>query len=450
VQRHLTEELTLVASVVKWAFYATLVGILVGLGMTAFLQSLAWSSRRLAAYPGYYFSLPLFMLASAALVRWLAPFAAGHGTNKVIESVHTCMGRIPFAVVPVKLVATVITIAGGGSAGKECPGAQIGAGIASKLADMLRVEDGERRKLVICGISAGFATAFGTPIAGAIFGVEVLVLGQMFYDVLFPSLMAGIVAYHVTSSLGSPYPPAMTCLVPQLTGWNLLQIIGLGMMCGVVALLFIEGAKAIQARLKDLAWHWSLKALFGGILLVLIGRFVSTAYLGLGMETIGAGLRGEALPMGAMFWKCIASSITLGSGGNGGIITPILFVGTAAGNLFAQLFNPAYIAAFSSIGMVALLAGTANTPIAASVMAIELFGGQIAPYAALACMVSFLIVGYRSVYPSQLLGIQKSASLVVPTGKPIGSTHAAFVPRESSIAAYLLAMLHDVKERWRT
>ena len=153
-------------------------------------------------------------------------------------------------------------------------------------------------------------------------------------------------------------------------------------------------------------------ALLGGVLLVLIGRFVSVRYLGLGLDGIDAGLKGQVLPAGAMFWKCVASAVTLGSGGNGGILTPVFFVGTAAGNLFAQLFNPSYIAAFSAIGMVALLAGTANTPIAASVMAIELFGSQIAPYAAIACMVSFLIVGYRSVYPGQLIGIQKSFELI--------------------------------------
>ncbi|MDD2310682.1 MAG: chloride channel protein [Desulfuromonadaceae bacterium] len=419
MKKHITEQVTLFASVVKWTLYASIVGALVGLGTSGFLRLLALASRQATAYPYYFYFLPLTMLVSAALVRWLAPDAAGHGTEKVIEAVHKRMGRIPFAVVPVKLVATVITLAGGGSAGKEGPCAQIGAGLASAFADLLKVSDEDRRKLVICGIGAGFATVFGTPIAGALFGVEVLVLGQMLYEVLFPSFVAGIVGYHVAIALGVQYPHQTASLLPKLTGWSFLEVVALGLCCGLVALLFIEVMKVVHKLFERLQWHWSFKALLGGLLLTAIGGFVSQSYLGLGLESMETALKGGAVPASAAFWKIVASSITLSCGGSGGVVTPIFFIGTSVGNLFAQLFNEQYIAAFSAIGMVALLAGAANTPIAASVMAMELFGPQIAPFAAIACMVSFLIVGYRSIYPSQLLGIQKSASFHVPTGSAI-------------------------------
>lgn len=187
----LSEQLTLFASIVKWSAYASVVGVLAGGGTALFLTLLAKSTAFAAATPNYQYFLPLFLLASSALVRYLAPGAAGHGTEKVIEAVHQNMGRIPFRVVPVKLVATVITLASGGSAGKEGPCAQIGAGLASVFASIIRLPESDRKKLVICGISAGFATVFGTPIAGALFGIEVLVLGQMMYDVLLPSFVAG-------------------------------------------------------------------------------------------------------------------------------------------------------------------------------------------------------------------------------------------------------------------
>jgi chloride channel protein, CIC family len=141
------------------------------------------------------------------------------------------------------------------------------------------------------------------------------------------------------------------------------------------------------------------------------------------------------LPMAAFLWKILTTSITLGAGGSGGIITPIFFIGTATGNLFAHLFGKLNSAAYSAIGMVALLAGAANTPIAASVMAIEMFGGNIAPYAALACVVSFLMVGHRSVYPSQVLAIQKSATLSVSKGKPVGDADSLIkvTPRSKTV-----------------
>jgi len=206
MQRKLVEQFTLLVSVIKWTCYASIVGILVGLGTAAFLKTLAWTSGQFARVPDYYLFLPLTLAVCSVFVAWLAPEAAGHGTEKVIEAVHQRMGKIPLMVVPVKLIATVITLAGGGSAGKEGPCAQIGAGLASAFGGLLRLEGVDRRKLVICGISAGFATVFGTPIAGALFGVEVLVLGQVMYDVLFPSFVAGIVGFHVATQLGVNYP----------------------------------------------------------------------------------------------------------------------------------------------------------------------------------------------------------------------------------------------------
>ena len=404
-----------------------MVGALVGIGTALFLLSLSWATTQFSRIPGYYLELPSTLVVCSLLVAWLAPEAAGHGTEKVIEAVHERMGKIPLLVVPVKLVATVLTIAAGGSAGKEGPCAQIGAGLASGFASLLRLEDVDRRKLVICGISAGFATVFGTPIAGALFGVEVLVLGQMMYEVLFPSFVAGIVGFHVATQLGVNYPHFIAKVFPPITGWSFAEMLMLGIWCGLIALIFIELIQIIQKQFERLPWPTYAKALLGGSLLVIIGKLFSIRYLGLGLESIEAGLNGVSLPFETSLLKTIATAITLGCGGSGGIVTPIFFVGTAAGNMFAILFNEPLVATFSAIGMVAVLAGTANTPIAASVMAMELFGAGIAPHAAVACMVSFLIVGYRSVYPSQVLGIQKSTSLKVDTGKPIAEFERAMV-----------------------
>jgi H+/Cl- antiporter ClcA len=448
MQPKLAEEMTLFSSVIKWTFYASIVGVLVGGGTTVFLLSLSWASQQAGRYTLYYLFLPLIVLASSALVRWLAPDAAGHGTEKVIEAVHKRMGKIPLAVVPVKLVATVLTIAGGGSAGKEGPCAQIGAGLASMFADLLKVDDADRRKLVICGISAGFATVFGTPIAGAIFGVEVLVLGQLFSDVLFPSVVAGIVGYNIALALGVQYTFTTTCTVPEITGWGFITIVTMGLWCGLIALFLIECMKFSHKAFDRLGWHWTFRAMLGGALVAAIGGLVSPSYLGLGVATIESGFRGELIPAGAFFWKSLATSITLGSGGSGGVVTPIFFVGTAAGNLFAQLINEPNIATFSAIGMVALLAGAANTPIAATIMAMELFGPQIASQAGIACMVSFLMVGYRSIYPSQVLGAQKSRSLTAPTGNAIGELSCPAVSlRDKSLVGIIMRGIKLLRQK---
>ena len=313
MRKNFVEQLTLLASVIKWTCYASIVGVLVGFGTAAFLEALAWTSSQFARYPDYYLLLPVTLVISSVLVSRLAPDAAGHGTEKVIEAVHQRMGKIPLMVVPVKLVATVITLAGGGSAGKEGPCAQIGAGLASSFASLLRLNDVDRRKLVICGISAGFATVFGTPIAGALFGVEVLVLGHMFYDVLFPSFVAGIIGFHVASQLGVSYPHLTAKIIPTVTSWSFTEMIMLGIWCGLIALVFIELMQLSQRLFARLALPSAAKALLGGGLLVLIGKFGSVRYLGLGLDSIEAGLNGTVLPAGASLMKGIATAITLWS-----------------------------------------------------------------------------------------------------------------------------------------
>lgn len=430
--KRLTEGTVIFLSVLKWFLLATIIGALVGAASAGFIQLLNWGIARGARLSYYYFSLPAVFFLSALIIKYLAPEAEGHGTEKVIEAVHKRFGRIKAMVVPVKLVATVITLAAGGSAGKEGPCAQIGGGLASIFADIFRFTEHERKKFVICGVSAGFAAVFGTPIAGAIFGVEVLFIGNILYDVLLPSFIAGITSYHISSLFGITYFYHPVKVMPVFSEIFFLKVILAGVFFGLCSFLLIECmqfGKYLSERIKLWApWRGAL----GGCLLVVLTLAFSSRYLGLGLDTIEACLREGAPPPAAFLLKMVFTSITLNFGGSGGVITPVFFVGATAGSALAHLFN-LDASTFAALGLVSLLAGAANTPIAASILAMELFGTNIAPYAAAACIISFLVTGHRSIYPSQVLAIKKAASLNVELGKEIEDTQVGFDSRTENL-----------------
>jgi H+/Cl- antiporter ClcA len=413
-RRALLEHGTLAASLLKWTLLATATGLLAGASTAVFLALLGITTRWVAATPAPLALLPFGFLVSYLLVHWLAPDAEGHGTDKVIEAVHRRWGHIPLAVAPVKLAATVVTIACGGSVGKEGPAAQIGASFASALGSALFLRRGDHRKLVICGIGAGFAAVFGTPIAGAIFGVEVLVMGSLFYEVLYPSFVAGLVSYLVATHLGVVYVHQTLTMAP-VTEALLLRAIVAGVVFGLVALVLIEALHLADRLTRALPLpRWAI-ALGGGGALAGLGWLVSPRYLGLGVDTLESTLHGAAVPADAWLWKSVFTAISLACGGSGGIVTPIFFVGATAGSTLGHILGFDR-SAFAAVGMVSVLAAAANAPIAAAVMAIEMFGPAIGPYAAISAVVSFVMVGHRSVYGSQLIGIVKSGSLVAPAG----------------------------------
>lgn len=449
VKSKVLESSVLFVSILKWLLLASCVGIIVGMSTTVFLKLLGTSVAHAADFRSYFLLLPVALFLSSLIVKYLAPGAEGHGTEKIIEAVHKQSGKMNLAVVPVKLVATIITIAFGGSAGKEGPAAQIGAALSSAFSSLLRFNDRDRKKLVICGISAGFATVFGTPIAGALFGVEVLFMGSMLYDVLLPSFVAGIVGFQVSSALGITYFHEPLRFVPVFSSLFFVKVCAAGLFFGLCSLLLIETLRVFE-RISHRVRVWSpLKGLAGGLMLVVLTAAFSTRYLGLGLETIKEALEDGIMPGGAFILKMLFTAITLSFGGSGGIITPIFFIGATAGNAFGSALG-FDVRVFAAIGMVSLLAGAANTPISASIMAVELFGPEVAPYAAVACVISFLMTGHRSVYPSQVLAVTKSASLVAAHGKEMRDIgDVEFQPGLKSISGLIMKGLKKLERKER-
>jgi len=430
MKNHLVEQIIIFFSVSKWVLLSSLIGVIIGAIVTLFLNTLhyAGTTQSLFPFPTYYL-LPFALIITVYLINTFAPNAKGHGTEKVIEAVHKDNGKIDVAVIPVKLIATVITIFSGGSVGKEGPGAQIGAGAASFISQLFKFSAKDRKKLVICGISAGFATVFGTPISGAIFGVEVLIVGIIMYDVLLPSFIAAFSAFATAKYLGVEYTYYHMEFFTQAVPINLtliLQVMLAGLFFGLISDFLITFLKKIENFIRQIKLNIYIKAFLGGSLLILFSFIVGDEFFGLGLDTISSLFHDSEdlqnqIPWYSFIVKTIFTSITLGSGGSGGIITPIFYIGATSGHLFGTIIGD-NITLFAALGFTAVLSGTTNSPIAAIIMSVELFGVEIAHYAAISAVISFLITGHRSVFQSQILNMSKSSMLNINYGKNINES----------------------------
>ena len=448
MQRHITEQTAIFFSVTKWVFLSSVIGIVIGSVVTLFLKILEYAENSRDMLPfAYYFTLPFALVLTVWLVKTFAPSAQGHGTEKVIEAVHKRDGKIDITVIPVKLLATVLTIFSGGSVGKEGPGAQIGAGVASAISSMLKFRKGDRKKLVICGISAGFASVFGTPVAGAIFGVEVLIIGLIMYDVLLPSFIAGFAAFTTAQFLGIQYTYYNLHFFQDvsLNVKLILLVIAAGLFFGFISDVVITIVQKMEYFIKKIHYNIYIKSFTGGFIIVVLTFFLGTQYIGLGLETIGDALNPELAGKADIHWytfllKTIYTSLTLGSGGSGGIITPIFYIGATSGYAFGSFVSPDHITLFAALGFVSVVSATTNTPIASTIMAIELFGIDIAHYAALSAVISFLISGHRSIFSTQIISMKKSEMLSVKIGQEVENI-------DISLEEYERGKIEKIKKR---
>ena len=454
IRKHSTEQTAIFFSVAKWVFLSSVVGVIIGAVVTLFLNILEYSEDSRSLLPfHYYYILPFALVMTVWLVKTFAPSAEGHGTEKVISAVHKSDGKIDISVIPVKLLATVISIFGGASVGKEGPGAQIGAGVASALSDLFKFSKQDRKKLVICGISAGFATVFGTPVAGAIFGVEVLIIGVILYDVLLPSFIAGFAAFTTAQLLGIQYTYYNLHFYQNISLdlTLIFKVILAAVFFGVVSDIVITTVSLTAKVIKKIKLNTYLKALIGGILIVILTLIFGEEYIGLGLGTIHNTINPNPLYTVDIHWytfllKTLFTSLSLGAGGSGGIITPIFYIGATSGHAFGSIVSPEHLVLFSALGFVSVLSATTNTPIASTIMAVELFGIDIAHYAAIAAVISFLLSGHRSIFSSQILAMKKSEMLSMKIGEEVENISTSLEDNEMNKINRLKDRLHTKRE----
>ncbi|XAZ81885.1 chloride channel protein (plasmid) [Fibrella sp. ES10-3-2-2] len=412
------EEVILFFTVLKWLVLSTLVGCIVGLAASGFIKFIHYVIEAGNRYEHVFYLLPLSFFLANVLSQFV--LKQHLGTDTLIAAINKNYGRVEGSLIPTKIVNVVLILATGGSAGKESPCAQIGAGIGSLFANLFRVDDVDRRKMVLCGFCAGFSCVFGAPIAGALFGIEVLAAGVILYDVLLPAFVASITAYQVSSALGITFFYYPLQFVPAFEQGFFIRLLLGGIFFGLCAYAFIRTVRASTAFATSIPIWRPLKGLIGGSILVGLTLLFGRDYLGLGLNLMEACIKGVPVLGYAFLLKALFTLITLSISRSGSVITPILFIGATAGSFFAEAVG-ADRATFAAIGFVSVLAGATNTPIATSILAIELFGATVAPYAAVSCVISFLMSGHQSLYTAQVLAVQKSRGLPNHVGQEIGT-----------------------------
>lgn len=399
---------TFLKFIAQWLVLASIAGALAGTASWIFLTSLAWATATRLANPMLLYALPLVGL----IMGWLYYRFGGTaslGNNLVIEEVNSNRSQIPTRMAPLVLLGTIVTHLCGGSAGREGTAIQMGASLADRVRRLLGLTGEDRRLLLMAGISGGFGSVFGVPVAGFVFGMEVQGIGRIRYDGLIPCLIASFVGDFVARALGTPHAHYPALLPTALDPLLMLKVVLAGIAFGLTSIVFIElthGVKYLVSRLTT----WSpLYPVVGGVVVIVLTWLVGTRdYLGLSLPLIADSVEGGDVAPWAFALKVLFTAITLGTGYLGGEVTPLFVIGSTLGNALGGLLavDPGLLA---SIGLVAVFAGASNTPLACALMGVELFGSGATPYLFLGCVVAYLASGHRGIYMTQRIHQTKSA-----------------------------------------
>jgi H+/Cl- antiporter ClcA len=403
------------ATLAQWILLGSVVGVLCGSSSALFLWSLERATRFREAHEAVVYTLPV----AGLLIGWLYERfgqSIKAGNNLVIDTIHDDGPEIPLRMAPMVLVGTVLTHVFGGSAGREGTAVQMGASLSDWLSHRLRVGKHVRRQLLAAGVAGGFGSVFGTPIAGAVFGLEFIVLGRIEYDALAPALVASLIGDLTTRGLGIEHAHYPAAPALALTPFLLLEWLAFAAAVALVTTVFIELTHWLKRRGEKHVPRLPLRMFLGGLVVVALWRVAGNSdYLGLGVPTILRSFQDPALPVYAFALKLLFTAVTLGAGFLGGEVTPLFFVGAALGNALARLFGlPLELGA--GVGLAAVFAASSNTPLALSIMAMELLGAAIFPHVVIVCVLAYLLSGHRSIYPAQrLLSGKGGARLTRPT-----------------------------------
>lgn len=382
----------------RWILFAVLSGIVIGFVGTAFYYGMQTVTGIRMAHPWLIFLLPAGGLAIVGLYHLLHD-EKDTGTNLVLSAIHS-NDNIPLRMAPLIFISTLITHLFGGSAGREGAALQLGGSIGNSLGKLFRFDDKDQHIMIMCGMSASFSALFGTPMAAAIFSMEVVSVGIMHYAALVPCVISALISHGIAGYFGIAPESFDLGILPAFNPKSAIIIGILAVFCAFLSMLFCIILHETEHLYKRFFKNPYLRAIVGGAIVIVLTLLVGNQdYNGTGMNVIEQCIEGNVFPL-AFLLKIIFTAATLGAGYKGGEIVPSFFIGASFGCLFGNLvgFSPALCTA---VGMGAVFCGVTNSPITSLLICFELFGFSGMPYYLIAIALSYMMSGYYGLYSSQ-------------------------------------------------
>lgn len=395
-------------SVISWTIAAIIVGLVVGGFATAFGLSMRFIIQTRTAHHWFIYFLPVGAVLITFFYKKILK-VKDSGTNTVIAAIQSDQ-RLPFRLAPLIFIATLITHLVGGSAGREGAALQMGGAIGNGIGRVLRLNTTDKKTMIMCGMSAAFSALFGTPMAAAIFSMEVISVGIMHYAALVPCVISSLVARYVASYFGLGAEEYIIPLIPKFTIKTAVIICLFAIICGFVSMLFCTGLHKYEEFLSGKFSNPYIKAIVGGTSVLILTLIVGTdTYNSTGTAIIESCFTGATIGLEVFLLKIIFTTLTLSCGYKGGEIVPTLFIGATFGAALSPLLGlPAPLMA--AVGMGALFCGVTNCPISSLLICFELFGYEPMPYFLLAIAFSYWVSGYTGLYKAQKIVYSKYKS----------------------------------------